>query len=118
MYLLSFEIYKTMNLLLPLHKLFTNQMRTRLQEKNAVPVKIICIWSENLLNRKPYFLKKTMSLLKKANSFGNSKNSLLKFNQQINIMASESHHSKMVEFFLLYYLSLIYVFCKLKILLK
>jgi len=52
MYLLSFEIYKTMNLLLPLHKLFTNQMRTKLQEKNAVPVKTIYALSVLWQNRK------------------------------------------------------------------
>lgn len=83
-----------MNLLLPLHNPFMNQMRTRLQEKNAVPVRIICVSSENLLNRKRRFLKKTMPLLKKTNSSGSSKNSLLKFNLLINIVASESHHMK------------------------
>ena len=43
MYLLSFEIYKTMNLLLPLHKLFTNQMRTKLQEKCRARENYICL---------------------------------------------------------------------------
>ena len=32
------------------------------------------------------------ALAEKTNSLGDSKNSLLKCNQQINIMASESHH--------------------------
>ena len=62
-----------------------NRMRMRLQEKNAVPVRIICVSSENLLNRKLHFLKKIMPLPKKTNSLGNSKNSLLKFSPLINI---------------------------------
>lgn len=41
-----------MNLLLPLHNPFMNQMRTRLQEKNAVPVKTIYALSVLWQNRK------------------------------------------------------------------
>ena len=52
MYLLSFEIYKTMNLLLPLHNPFMNQMRMRLQEKNVVPVKTIYVLNVLWQNRK------------------------------------------------------------------
>lgn len=69
-----------------------NLMRMSLQEKNAVPVRIICVWNVHSLNKRIDLPHRKLPLPKKTNSLGDSKNSLLKCNQQINIMASESHH--------------------------